>query len=159
MKRRKRISAGVYRDKYGLSAAVKVGPRDGALQAEKRFPFDTGLGTIREWQEAMRVELRRKLKRPQAVRGTLETDAKSYLAQVRHLASRNGKYCSGSSLVAGSRLAGGLAPSSRNTWVEESQIPQRRDATYHTPLYTSAHRWACLSMVWACARLSAFSAW
>jgi hypothetical protein len=62
--RRKRVGKGIYRDAYGLSAVVKVGPRDGALQREKRYPFDTTHETIREWQEATRVELRQKLRRP-----------------------------------------------------------------------------------------------
>lgn len=30
IRKRKRIGQGIYRDAYGLSAAVKVGPRDGA---------------------------------------------------------------------------------------------------------------------------------
>jgi hypothetical protein len=41
MSRRKRIAKGVYRDRYGLSAAVKVGSGPAARQREKRFPFDT----------------------------------------------------------------------------------------------------------------------
>ena len=77
-KRRRKVTKGVYRDRYGLSASVKVGPRGEALQAEKRFPFDTPAGEIRKWQEAMRVELRAKLGRPRSVRGTLDGDANWY---------------------------------------------------------------------------------
>ena len=57
-KRRKRIGKGIYRDRYGVSATVKVGTGDAALQREKRFPFDTSLKEIKAWQEAMRGELR-----------------------------------------------------------------------------------------------------
>ena len=71
--RRKRIGKGVYRDAYGIAATVKVGTGDGAQQREKRFPFDTKLTTIREWQDAMRAELRTAQRRPSAMsRGTLE---------------------------------------------------------------------------------------
>ena len=58
-KRRKRIGKGIYRDKYGLSATVKVGTGDRGIQREKRFPFDTPLKDIKAWQGAMRSELRR----------------------------------------------------------------------------------------------------
>lgn len=92
--RRKRIGPGIYRDGYGLSAAVKVGPRDGAQQREKRFPFDTPIREIKTWQESMRAELRHALRRPvSAARGTLEADAARYLAQVKHLASYKSRVC------------------------------------------------------------------
>ena len=86
--RRKRIGKGIYRDRYGLSAAVKVGTAADAHQREKRFPFDTSLKNIKAWQEAMRTELRKAANRPAAAsRGTLEADAKLYLKQVEGLAS------------------------------------------------------------------------
>jgi integrase len=92
--RRKRIGPGIYRDAYGLSAAVKVGPRDGAQQREKRFPFDTPIRDIKAWQESMRAELRVALRRPIAItRGTLAADAQTYLAQVKHLASYKSRVC------------------------------------------------------------------
>ena len=92
--RRKRIGKGIYRDRYGVAAAVKVGTGDAAQQREKRFPFDTPLKEIKIWQEAMRGELRTALRRPVALsRGTLEADAKVYLAQVKHLASYKSRVC------------------------------------------------------------------
>jgi site-specific recombinase XerD len=92
--RRKRIGKGIYRDRYGLSAAVKVGTGDRAAQREKRFPFETPFKTIKEWQEARRAELRAAQGREHAVtRGTLEADAMTYLAQVKHLASYKSRVC------------------------------------------------------------------
>jgi site-specific recombinase XerD len=86
--RRKRIGKGIYRDRYGLSACVKVGSGAEALQREKRVPFDTPFKELREWQDNMRATLRKKQGRPAvASRGTLEADGRSYLAQVKHLAS------------------------------------------------------------------------
>jgi hypothetical protein len=83
-KRRKRIGKGIYRDAYGLAGTVKVGNGHEAQQREKRFPFDTPLKDIKDWQEAMRAELRPLQRRPVALtRGTLEADAKVYLAQVK----------------------------------------------------------------------------
>ena len=74
--RRKRIGRGIYRDRYGMSAIVKVGTGDEARQREKRYPFDTPLKDIKAWQESMRAELRAALRRPAALsRGTLEADA------------------------------------------------------------------------------------
>jgi site-specific recombinase XerD len=93
-RKRKRIASGVYRDRYGLSASVKVGGRDGARQIEKRFPFDTPISEIRRWQDATRVELRATIKAPgRLAAGTLEADAKIYLGQVAHLASYKSRVC------------------------------------------------------------------
>jgi hypothetical protein len=78
-KRRKRIAEGVYRDRYGLSATVKVGTGKEGLQREKRYPFDTKLADIREWQDKMRAELRKITKRPsRATRGTLAAGTDLY---------------------------------------------------------------------------------
>jgi hypothetical protein len=93
-KRRKRVGKGIYRDSYGLSATVKVGTGDHAYQREKGFPFDSPFKDIKAWQEAMRSELRALADRPVSLaRGTLEADAKSYLAQVKHLASYKSRVC------------------------------------------------------------------
>ena len=45
-RKRRRIARGVYRDRWGVSATVKV---DGT-QREKRFPIGTALQKIRDWQ-------------------------------------------------------------------------------------------------------------
>jgi len=92
-KRRRRIAAGIYRDRYGLSAVVKIGTGPAAAQREKRFTFDTPLKDIREWQDAMRAELRARHHMPVIARGTFEADCKAYLAQVRHLASYKSRRC------------------------------------------------------------------
>jgi hypothetical protein len=92
--RRKRIGKGIYRDRYGLSSTVKVGTGDAAQQREKRFPYDTPLKDIRDWQDAMRAELRKAQRLPASLtRGTWEADAKTYLAQVKHLASYKSRKC------------------------------------------------------------------
>jgi integrase len=92
--RRKRIGKGIYRDKYGIAAAVKVGTGDAAQQREKRYSFDTPLKEIKAWQESMRADLRKTASRPGAsTRGTLEADAKAYLAPVEGLASYKSRVC------------------------------------------------------------------
>ena len=92
--RRKRIGKGIYRDRYGLSAVVKVGTGADARQREKRFAFDTAFRDIKAWQEAIRSELRTASRRPAAsARGTLQADATVYLAQVKHLASYKSRVC------------------------------------------------------------------
>ncbi len=82
MKRKRiRVGRGVYRDRWGLSATVKV---DGT-QREKRFPAGTALRTIRAWQDQMRVALRAVT--PRRPRGSFETDATGYLATMQRMAS------------------------------------------------------------------------
>jgi len=63
---------------------VKVETGAAAMQREKRFPFDTPLKEMKDWQGAMREELRAAQRRPATLtRGTLEADAVRYLAQVK----------------------------------------------------------------------------
>jgi integrase len=91
---RKRIGAGIRRDRYGLAARVKVGSGAAAVEREKRFPADTPFKKIRDWQESMRGELRAVQSRPASIaRGTFEADAQVYLAQVKHLASYKSRVC------------------------------------------------------------------
>jgi integrase len=52
-KRRTRIGEGIYRDKYGLAACVKVGN----VQRERRFPFDAPDEEIKHWQAQVRAQL------------------------------------------------------------------------------------------------------
>ncbi len=80
-RKRTRVAKGIYRDRWGVSATVKV---DGT-QREKRFPADTALRTIRAWQDQMRVALRAAA--PRRPRGSFETDATGYLATVQRMAS------------------------------------------------------------------------
>ena len=51
---RKRISRGVYRDRWGFSASVYAGGR----RAEKRFPPGTPLKDVKAWRDDIRVSLR-----------------------------------------------------------------------------------------------------
>ena len=80
-RKRRRIARGVYRDRWGVSATVKV---DGT-QREKRFPIGTALQKIRDWQGEMRVALRASVRR--GPRGSFKADAIRYLAGVRGMPS------------------------------------------------------------------------
>ena len=72
---RVRISEGIYKDRHGLAATVKVN----GLQREARFSADTPLKTIRVWRDEMRASLRTL---PAGARHTLAHDANRYLDQV-----------------------------------------------------------------------------
>jgi hypothetical protein len=92
--RRKRIAKGVYRDRYSLSATVKVGTGAAARQREKRFPFHTPLKDIKAWQGNTRSDLARAIGRsPESSRGPLAVDATAYLTQVTTLASYKSWVC------------------------------------------------------------------
>lgn len=94
MRKRIRVGKGIYRDEWGFAATVKVGTGTEAQQREKRFPFDTPMKDMRAWQAAIRAELRAALARPaSSTRGTLEADAQTYLAQVKHLTSYKSRVC------------------------------------------------------------------
>lgn len=75
---RTKIAKGIYRDRIGLSATVKVGELP---QKEKRFPPDTPLKQIKGWQDETRVSLRQIA--PTYRRGTLTKDVQDYLAKVK----------------------------------------------------------------------------
>lgn len=53
MKRRTRIAEGVWQDKYGLAATVKVG----LVQREQRFAADQSLDVIQAWRSRTRADL------------------------------------------------------------------------------------------------------
>ena len=73
---RVRVAEGIYKDRYGLAATVKV---DG-VQREIRFPPGTSLKTIRVRRDELRASLRLDRRRRS---GTLRDDALRYLDQVR----------------------------------------------------------------------------
>ena len=73
-KKRKRVSTGVYSDRYGLAATVKVN----GIQRERRFPRGTPIRTIQGWRDEIRGSLRTL---PKGARHTLAHDAKKYLDQ------------------------------------------------------------------------------
>ena len=73
--RRTRVAEGVYRDRWGLAATVKVH----GIQREIRFPRGTPLKTIRARRDQLRASLRTL---PHGARHTLAHDAGRYLDQV-----------------------------------------------------------------------------
>ena len=73
--RRTRVAEGVYKDRWGLAATVKVH----GVQREIRFPPGTPLKTIRARRDELRVSLRTL---PHGKRHTLAHDARRYLDQV-----------------------------------------------------------------------------
>ena len=74
-RRRVRVAEGVYRDRHGLAATVKVN----GVQREIRFPTGTPLKTIRAKRDELRASLRTV---PAGERNTLAHDAERYLKQV-----------------------------------------------------------------------------
>jgi len=85
---RKRIAKGVYRDRYGISAIVRVRPHP---QKELRFPFGTELKKIQRARGEERQKLLAKDARP--TRGRFTIDARKYLKLVKHLASWKSRCC------------------------------------------------------------------
>ena len=75
-RRRTRVAEGIYKDRYGLAATVKVH----GVQREVRFPPGTPLKTIRARRDQLRVSLRTL---PHGARYTLAHDSGRYLEQVR----------------------------------------------------------------------------
>jgi integrase len=114
-RKRTRVGDGIYRDGYGLSAKVQVGTGAEALSRSKRFPFDTLIGDIRDWQATTRDDLRKAAKTPKVVKGTLEAEAPRYLALVRHLPSYKSEV---SNMKAWTALYGRLKPAQ----ITEQQI-------------------------------------
>ena len=74
-RRRVRVAEGVYKDRHGLAATVKVN----GIQREIRFPAGTPLKTIRARRDELRASLRIL---PAGERHTLAHDAERYLDQV-----------------------------------------------------------------------------
>ena len=75
VRRRVRIAEGVYKDRHGLAATVKVN----GIQRELRFPPGTPLKTIRARRDELRASLRTL---PAGERHTLAHDAERYLQQI-----------------------------------------------------------------------------
>jgi hypothetical protein len=77
---RRKIATGVHKDRYGIIARVKVGAGGEAVERAKRYPFDTKIQEIKNWQQAMRAELfGKRRRRPAGVApGTFAADAKRY---------------------------------------------------------------------------------
>ncbi len=75
-RRRVRVAEGIYRDRHGLAATVKVN----GVQREIRFPPGTPLKTIRARRDELRASLRTL---PAGGRHSLNHDAGRYLDQVK----------------------------------------------------------------------------
>jgi len=73
-RKRVRVSKGVYKDRYGLAATVKVN----GMQRERRFPRETSIRAIQAWRDETRSSLRRL---PKGAKHTLRHDAERYLDQ------------------------------------------------------------------------------
>ena len=78
---RVRVSEGIYRDRWGLSAKVQAGGQT----REKRYRANTSIKTMQRWRAETRIALRAAADR--ATRGTLAADVERYLQTVAHLAS------------------------------------------------------------------------
>ncbi|MYD87981.1 MAG: phage integrase family protein [Acidobacteria bacterium] len=74
-RRRVRVAEGIYRDRHGLAATVKVN----GVQREIRFPSGTPLKAIRARRDELRASLRTL---PSGERHTLAYDADRYLQQI-----------------------------------------------------------------------------
>jgi integrase len=75
----RRISAGIYRDKYGIRAIVDVA----AGRKEKRFHASTPLADIKHWRNTTKGELEAQARRRPSKAGTLRVDVPRYLAQIK----------------------------------------------------------------------------
>jgi len=86
---RTRVATGIYRDRYGLAATVKVG----GIQREHRFAPDEPLDTIKAWQARTRADLTddreetRTIDEPIPARGTFASDLPRYLKKIESRAS------------------------------------------------------------------------
>ena len=115
---RRRIAKGIYHDKYGLAATVKVNN----VQREKRFPPDTPIKKMRPWQDETRASLRT---RPKEARHTLAYDAPRYIELM------------GNQLVS-------IKDRERNLghWVEKfGDIPSLELERHLSELNTQLHEW------------------
>lgn len=80
--KRRRVAAGVYDDRTGRAGVVRVG----VWTKEKRFPPNTPIATIREWQDRTRERLAGSGQPKVARRGSFAADVDTYLELVKHLA-------------------------------------------------------------------------
>ena len=71
---RRTIAKGIYADQWGLAAKVQAN----GLTREKRFPPDTKIKTIKNWQGDTKAALRKL--RPKIGRGTFAADVETYVA-------------------------------------------------------------------------------
>lgn len=77
MRRRVRVAEGIYQDRYGLAATVKVG----RIQREARFPIGTDLDHIKSWRIRTRADLDEERGTPPVVTGTLRADGDAWITR------------------------------------------------------------------------------
>lgn len=124
--KRVRLASGIYRDKTGIAATVKVGSGESAVQRERRYPPDTPLKTIQTWQR----DTANALRPARAKRGTLAADAERYLALVKHLQGWDGVRAEVRAWVAlygkrhRSRLTADDVRAARVRWLAEDYAPK-----------------------------------
>lgn len=125
----KRLSTGIYRDRYGIRAIVAIA----AGRKEKRFGFDTPLQDIKRWRHETRAKLERihPHRRAGAVgRRTLNADVPRYLKLHRHLVSYKNRRAilkHWQALYGGtdrSRLTRQDVLSARVRWLEATHAPK-----------------------------------
>lgn len=58
---RVRVAPSIYRDNIGYAVQVAVGTHPHKQRAEKRFPFGTAFEVMRDWRDAVRPKLRRRV--------------------------------------------------------------------------------------------------
>jgi integrase len=105
----RRAAKGIYRDKYGFEARVKV---RGDVRT-KRFPADAEMDTMKTWQDRTRADMRESTSDGTAsappTSGTLEAEAPRYLAQIEAKSS----FASDRSNLKAWRLLYGTWPTNR----------------------------------------------
>jgi len=75
-----KIAEGIWRDEFGYAVSVAVGSGKNKVQREARYPFDTKLKTMTDWQDETRVALRKLV--PTHGKGTLAAAVATYLKSV-----------------------------------------------------------------------------
>jgi integrase len=122
---RERIEANIYRDQYGISAKVQVGP----WTREQRWEPDTPITTPRKWVTANRAQLQKL--RPTSKRGTLKADVEGrYEEAKKHLRSWISRRSELRAWVAlyghlrRARIARTHVIAARNTWLEAGVAPK-----------------------------------
>ena len=126
--KRVRLAKGIYRDKSGIAATVAIGTGPAKQQREKRYPRDTPLKEMKQWQQDKAAELREDV--GVAKRGTLRADAARYLKLVTYIKNWSGVRSQIRAWVAlyGSMHRSQIKPShvreARVQWLAEGYAPK-----------------------------------
>jgi len=126
--KRVRLAKGIYRDKSGTAATVKVGSGATAAQREQRYPHDTPLKLMQAWQRETAQALRDTSGRVK--RGTLVADGARYLRLVKHLNNWTGVRAEVRAWIAlygplhRSRLTADHVLAARVTWRDAGRAPK-----------------------------------